>query len=100
MTRVLLLIGLVWLSIQGVSAQTTVLDFESPETSTTFQYFGSPLDGTLTTVIPNPDPSGENTSGNVLAFVKPAVAEVWAGAFSNPNPTFSVNLTTDNRVAI
>ena len=30
-------------------------------------------------MIPNPDPSGENTTGNVLQFVKDEGAEVWAG---------------------
>ena len=30
-------------------------------------------------VIPNPDPSGENTTGNVLQFVKDEGAEVWGG---------------------
>jgi hypothetical protein len=69
-----------------VEAQTTILDFETPGTTTTFQYFGSTLDGTLNALAPNPDPTGENTSAIVATFVKPAVAEVWAGGFSNPNP--------------
>jgi hypothetical protein len=30
-------------------------------------------------VIPNPDPSGENSTGNVLQFVKDDGAEVWGG---------------------
>ncbi len=82
------------------SAQTTILDFETPETSTVFQYFGSSLDGTLNEVIPNPDPTGENTSEMVASFVKPAVAEVWAGAFSNPDPQTIIDLSTNNRIAI
>ncbi|HZV68836.1 MAG TPA: T9SS type A sorting domain-containing protein [Saprospiraceae bacterium] len=80
--------------------QTTILDFETAGTSTTFQYFGSGLDGTLTQIVPNPDASGENTSSTVTSFTKPAVAEVWAGAFSNPNPTVPVDLTFSNMVAI
>ena len=43
-------------------AQTTILDFETPGTSTTFQYFGSTIDGSLNQVIANPNPTGENTS--------------------------------------
>lgn len=89
------------LSFAGfTSAQTVILDFEGSATSTTFQYFGSSLDGTLTQVVANPDPTGENTSSMVSNFVKPAVAEVWAGAFSNPNPTTPVDLTFNNMVAI
>jgi len=100
MARTLRLLLPFWLIAVGLSAQTTILDFESPETSTTFQYFGSNLDGTLNMSVPNPDASGENTSATVAQFVKPAVAEVWAGAFSNPNPTYAVDLTSDNKVAI
>ncbi len=81
-------------------AVTTILDFETVETSTTFQYFGSNLDGTLNAVVANPDPTGVNTSANVANFIKPAVAEVWAGAFSNPNPVTLVDLTTNNRISV
>ena len=42
------------------TAQTTILDFETPGTSTTFQYFGSTIDGSLNQVIANPNPTGEN----------------------------------------
>jgi hypothetical protein len=83
-----------------VEAQTTILDFESAGTSTTFQHFGSTLDGTFNQVVPNPDPTGENTSSMVSNLVKPAVAEVWAGVFSNPNPGTAVDLTFNNKVAI
>ncbi len=86
--------------VAGVEAQTTILDFETPGTSTTFQYFGSSQDGTLTQVVANPDATGENTSSMVTLYVKPAVAEVWAGAFSNPNPSIPVDLTSHNKVAI
>jgi hypothetical protein len=83
-----------------LSAQTVILDFESTETSTTFQYFGSSLDGSLTSVIANPNPSGINTSDNVTEYIKPAGAEVWAGAFSNPGPTTPVDVTTATQVCI
>jgi hypothetical protein len=79
---------------------TTILDFEAPATSTVFQYFGSTLDGTFTDVIENPDKSGINTSDSVTAYVKPAVAEVWAGCFSNPNPATPIDLISNNRIAI
>jgi hypothetical protein len=79
---------------------TTILDFETPGTGTTFQYFGSTLDGTLTQTVANPDATGANTSANVLQFIKPAVAEVWAGAFSNPNPSTPVTLEPNSQVCI
>ena len=83
-----------------LQSQTTILDFEDAATSTTFQYFGSPLDGSLNEVIDNPDASGINTSARVAKFVKPAVAEVWAGAFSNPNPTQPVDLTSTSTIRV
>jgi hypothetical protein len=100
MTRHVLLLILLFVVVVSARAQTTVLDFEAAETSTTFQYFGSTIDGTLNAVIPNPDPTGENTSNMVANFVKPAVAEVWAGAFSNPNPTVLIDLVSNDRIAI
>ncbi|MBK8110939.1 MAG: T9SS type A sorting domain-containing protein [Saprospiraceae bacterium] len=93
-------ICMVLLVLSGVNAQTTILDFEDPATSTTFQYFGSPLDGSLNEIIDNPAPGGINASARVAKFVKPAVAEVWAGAFSNPNPTALVDLTSTSTIRI
>src|SRR6187431_1270834 len=81
-------------------AQTVILDFETPETSTTFQYFGSSIDGSLSQVVANPNPSGVNTSANVSEHIKPAVAEVWAGCFSNPNPTTAVDMIANGKVSI
>ncbi len=81
-------------------AQTTILDFEAPATSTLFQYFGSPLDGSLNSVENNPNASGINTSSKVAKFTKPAVAEVWAGAFSNPNPSIAVDLLANGKVSV
>jgi hypothetical protein len=97
------LLSLVFFCLAGwsaLSAQTVILDFETPGTSTTFQYFGSSLDGSLTTVVANPNPSGINTSNNVTRYVKAAGAQVWAGAFSNPNPATPVDVTTVNQVCI
>jgi hypothetical protein len=81
-------------------AQTTILDFESPATSADFQYFGSNLDGTKTSVINNPNATGINTSAKVTKFIKPAVSEVWAGAFTNPNPTTLIDLKSNNQIKI
>jgi hypothetical protein len=96
-----LLASLLFLFVVTVSvAQTTILDFETPETSTTFQYFGSSIDGSLNQVIANPNPTGDNTSANVAQYIKPAVAEVWAGCFSNPNPVATVDLIANGKVSI
>lgn len=79
---------------------TTILDFETPETSRGFTYFGSPLDGQSTIVVTNPLAAGINVSDSVSSFVKPAVAEVWAGAYSNPNPAVPVEFIPGNKVCI
>jgi hypothetical protein len=83
----------------GVNAQTTILDFETEATSTTFQYFGSDLEPTLTNVVANPDPTGINTSAMVSDFMKPVGAQVWAGAFANPI-TMQVNVVAGNSVCM
>ncbi len=84
----------------SLNAQTTVLDFETPETSTVFQYFGSAQDGSTNTIEINPNKSGINTSEHVSKYVKPAVAEVWAGAFSNPNPTTLIDVANNSQIKI
>ncbi|MEZ4827260.1 MAG: T9SS type A sorting domain-containing protein [Bacteroidia bacterium] len=89
-----------FVAIQTLSAQQVVLDFETGATSTTFQYFGSTLDGSLTGTTANPNPSGINTSANVVKFVKPGGAQTWAGAFSNPNPTTPVDGATYSQVCM
>ncbi|HND87539.1 MAG TPA: T9SS type A sorting domain-containing protein [Saprospiraceae bacterium] len=87
------------LSHSALSAQ-TILDFEAAATSTTFQYFGSSIDGQLTKTLPNPHPGGLNTSATVLEFKKPAGAQTWAGGFSNPNPATPVNVVTNTKISI
>ncbi len=87
-------------SISFLAGQTVVLDFESAQTSTTFQYFGSSLDGTLNQIIANPDMSGMNTSATVAEFIKPPASQTWAGAFSNPNPSIPVDLNGASQVCI
>jgi hypothetical protein len=82
------------------SAQITILDFEAPATTTTFQYFGSSLEPMLTSTINNPDKTGINTSAKVGEFKKPAASQTWAGAYSNPVPTTQVNLSSGGTVCI
>jgi len=83
----------------SANSQTTILDFESESTSTTFQYFGNFVEGVLTNVIANPDPSGINTSATVSDFVKIAASEPWAGAYANPI-TMPLNVAAGNEVCI
>ena len=83
-----------------LNAQTTILDFETAETSTSFAYFGSTLENTSNQIIANPDASGINTSSMVAEFLKPLNSETWAGAVTVPNPTTPVDLTSDNEVCI
>ncbi len=100
MTRLLtLLLALICMGLQNATAQ-TILDFETPATSTTFQYFGSSIDGQLTQTVPNPNPTGLNTSATVLEFKKPAGAQTWGGGFSNPNPTTPVNVISNTTISI
>ena len=61
-----------------------VYDFETPENTITFQYFGSSLEPMVTTAIPNPDKSGINASATVGKFIKAAGAQTWAGGVPNP----------------
>ena len=89
-----------WLAVPNLNGQVTILDFETPGTSTTFQYFGSSLEGSLTQVIPNPNASGVNTSANVTKFIKPAGSQVWAGAFSNPVPSVAIDLTNGGPICV
>lgn len=79
---------------------TTILDFETAATTGEFSYFGSGLEGQKTLVIANPNPTGANTSATVGSFTKPAVAQTWAGAYSNPNPTIPIDATANQQICI
>ena len=96
--RYLLILGLFFWA--GNSYSQIVLDFETPNTSTTFQYFGSTLEATTNQVIANPNPAGINTSANVAEFIKPAGSETWAGAFSNPVPPTGIDATAATQICI
>ncbi len=100
MKKLLLSFALLLVVVVIGRSQTTILDFEAPATSTVFQYFGSSIDGTLSEVIANPNATGINTSANVTKYVKPAVAETYAGCFSNPNPTTAIDLAANTKVTI
>jgi len=100
MIKNLLLTFISMLCLVSLQAQTTILDFETPDTNTDFQYFGSTLGDSLTSAIANPDASGINTSGMVMEFVKPADAETWAGGFTNPNPTTAIDFTIANEICL
>lgn len=100
MKKNLLLSFLMIFGLASLSAQVTILDFEAPETSTTFQYFGSTLEGATNNIIANPNPSGVNTSAMVGEFIKPADSETFAGAFSNPNPSTPIDLTNATQVCV
>ena len=100
MKKSILLTIFSFLAISYATAQTVILDFEEAATTTTFQYFGSSLEGTLNNVIANPDASGINTSATVGDFVKPTDAQTWAGAFANPAIAVPVILTTDNQICV
>ncbi len=80
----LFLVSLCFVSMLGYSQSVVLLDFETPATSTNFQYFGSVLEGELNNVVDNPDPTGLNTSLTVADFVHPSDGMPWAGAFANP----------------
>jgi len=81
-------------------AQTTILDFESAETSTMFQSFGGNQEGVVNGAVANPNPSGINASENVLMHIKGADAPTFGGAFSNPNPSRQVDFTSTSKVCV
>ncbi|MFT4758745.1 MAG: hypothetical protein ACI9XO_001304 [Paraglaciecola sp.] len=71
--------------------QVTVLDFETPETSSIFQYFGIADENVPNNIIANPAPDAVNGSAMVGDFVKPAASEPWAGAFGLETLTVDVS---------
>jgi hypothetical protein len=84
----------------AAQAQVTILDFEAPATSTRFFYFGSSIDGTIVGPVANPDKTGINTSDSVMAHLKPTGSQVWAGAFTDPNPTTAVDVVNGNQICM
>ena len=97
MLKRLFLFVILGFSVAFCNAQlTTVLDFEDPGTSAVFEYFGHfPVPGPgVSSIVPNPDPSGINTSANVSNFHKPEQAQVWAGGFPNPQQDVKYTLSS------
>jgi beta-glucanase (GH16 family) len=74
------------------NSQQIIEDFEGA--APTFNGFG----GGESTLIANPDASGENTSANVAQFTKSATAETFAGSFFDL--TTPLDLSTNNRMII
>lgn len=71
-----------------------ILDAETPETSTGLYHFGSTLADSIVAPIANPNPSGVNESATVFELLKPANAQPWAGAFTDPNPITPVDASS------
>ena len=100
MFKTLLTILMVSLVTTMTYAQTIILDFESIETSTTFQSFGGNQEGVVNGAVENPNPSGINTSANVLTYTKGGDAPTWGGAFSNPVPSRLIDFTATSKVCV
>jgi len=100
MKKHLLLLCFLYLFVSNAFNQVTIFDFETPQTTTDFQYFGSSLENQLTSVESNPDPSGINTSDNVVRYVKPGDALTYAGAFSNPDPSEPIDVTNGGEICV
>lgn len=98
MKKQLLLLVFTFLTI-ALGAQ-VIYDFETPQTSTEFQNFGSSLEGVLSATIANPNPTGINQSANVVENVKPAGSETWAGCFTNPSPTVPIAATSGGSICL
>ncbi len=81
-------------------SQTTILDFETAATSAGLQHFGGNLEGAVTMPIDNPNATGVNTSSTVIELKKASDAPVWGGAFTEPNPGTSVDLTIASKVCV
>lgn len=77
-----------------------IFDFESPETTTNYTYFGSSLQDQPAANIANPNPTGVNTSATVVEYVKAANSELWAGAYANPAPTQPIDATTGGTLCV
>lgn len=82
----------------GISAQ-VIYDFETPETSNTFIYFGSTLDTQPTVILNNPNPTGINTSTIVSSFTKGIDAEDWSGAYAN-TPQPMIDATSGGQICV
>ena len=78
----------------------TVFDYETPETTIPFQFFGGDQEGVILDPVDNPNPSGINTSATVYPFTELPNGPDWAGGFSNPDPVGGINATNGGQVCI
>ena len=78
-------------SVGGGDMTTIILDGETAETTAGLFHFGSTLADSIVAPIANPNPSGINESATVFELNKPAEAQPWAGAFTDPNPITPVD---------
>jgi len=93
------LVALLFLSLSINAQVVTILDFEEAATTADFEHFATySLDGTLTSTIPNPDPSGINTSANVIGIQKVGDGDPWEGVFANPS--IAVDLINPGQVCL
>jgi len=82
------------------AAEQVIFDFETPETTTNYTYFGSTLADTPAANIANPNPTGINESATVVEYVKAANSEIWAGAFANPAPLQPINAVNGGTLCV
>lgn len=78
--HLLVVVALVF-SLASTQAQRVLLDFETESQAPGLCFGQDSDDDTCYSVIANPDPTGENTSANVLEFIEPALGEPWMGMF-------------------
>lgn len=100
MKKKLLVLSLLAFTANFGFSQTTLFDFETPETSTDFQIFGGHLEGQLTTIEANPNTSGINASANVLKYTKGGDAPLWGGCFANPAPANGIDVSNGGQICI
>ncbi len=95
------ILALVSIVANAVVAQSVIYDFETPETSSPFQYFANgAFEGQFTEVIANPDASGINVSDSVAVFFKSEIAQPWAGAFAVDGLTEPVDVSDGTQICI
>jgi hypothetical protein len=92
--QLLFLFALVF-SLASTQAQRVLLDFETESQSPGVCFGTGGEDNTdCYSTIANPDPSGENTTANVLEFIEPAGGEPWMGMFFDITSGGDMDLTT------
>ncbi len=88
---------MLFLGMVSINAQ-TVFDYETPETTIPFQFFGGDQEGTILDPVDNPNPSGINTSATVYPFTELPNGPDWSGGFSNPDPVGGIDASNGGEV--